>query len=100
MGRSTSAALQAAAQALLQRHASLRAGFRHERLSRPVQVIVPTVEARWRSIDLSDAGCRRQREERLACILAEDRAERFDLAAPPLMRFALIRLARDRRTGW
>ena len=52
-GRLDSAALQAAVQALLQRHASLRAGFRHENLSRPVQIIVPRVEAPWRSIDLS-----------------------------------------------
>ena len=39
------AALRAAAQALLARHASLRAGFRHEDLSRPVQVIVSQVAA-------------------------------------------------------
>ena len=36
------------------------------------------------------------REERLAEILAQDRAERFDLASPPLLRFTLIRLAADR----
>ncbi len=83
--------LQAAAQGVLQRHASLRAAFQTEGLSRPVQVIVPAAEARWRSIDLSDLD-RSQREERLACILAEDRAARFDLAVPPLVRFALIRL--------
>ena len=29
-------------------------------------------------------------------IVEADRLERFDLAAPPLMRFALIRLAADR----
>ena len=87
------AALQAAVQALLARHASLRAGFRHQDLSRPVQVIVPRRgAAAGANLDLSllDAA---SREARLAGILAEDRAERFDLAAPPLMRFALIRLA-------
>ena len=36
-----------------------------------------------------------EREQRLAGLLAEDRAERFDLAAPPLLRFTLIRLAAD-----
>ena len=54
-------ALQAAVQALMRRHASLRAGFQHENLSRPVQIIVPQVTAPWRSIDLSlldDAGTR------------------------------------------
>ena len=47
------AALQAAVQALLARHASLRAGFRHESLQRPVQVIVPSAAPPWRSLDLS-----------------------------------------------
>ena len=85
------AALATAVQALMERHASLRAGFEHENLSRPVQVIVAGVRPPWRSLDLSlldEAG----REERLADILAQDRAERFDLASPPLLRFTLIRL--------
>ena len=89
------AALEAAAQALVARHGSLRAGFRHENLSRPVQIIVPQVVVPWRHIDLSllaeDA-----RVERLAGILARDRAERFDLDRAPLLRFTLIRLAADR----
>ncbi|MDX6523295.1 MAG: hypothetical protein QOI17_808, partial [Gaiellales bacterium] len=88
-------ALQAAARALIQRHASLRASFRHENLSRPVQIILPRVTLPWRRIDLSmldDAG----HAERLSRILAEERAERFDLAAAPLLRFALIRLAPER----
>ena len=88
------AALQAAVQALIERHASLRAGFQHESLSRPVQIIVPHLAAPWHRIDLSllDAA---EREQRLAGILAQDRAERFDLASPPLMRFTLIRLSAD-----
>src|SRR6202163_2124695 len=89
-----SAVLRAAAEALVQRHASLRAAFRHDNLSRPVQVIVPTVVVPWRSIDLSllDDAAREQRWEQ---ILAEDCGERFDLAAPPLVRFSLIRLGAD-----
>ena len=88
------AALQAAVQALIDRHASLRAGFQHESLSRPVQIIVPHLAAPWHRIDLSllDAA---EREQRLAGILAQDRAERFDLASPPLIRFTLIRLSAD-----
>src|SRR5262249_53207520 len=35
------------------------------------------------------------RADRLACLLAQDRAERFDLGCAPLMRFMLIRLAAD-----
>ena len=40
-GRLDEEALKAAAQALIERHAGLRAAFRHEGLSRPVQIIVP-----------------------------------------------------------
>jgi non-ribosomal peptide synthase protein (TIGR01720 family) len=88
-------ALRAAADALVQRHASLRAAFRHENLSRPVQIILPAARMSWRSIDLSllDEAAREERWERL---LIEDRAERFDLAAPPLLRFTLIRIGADR----
>ena len=49
----------------------------------------------WRcrggSIDLSSLD-EAERAQRLADILAQDRAERFDLAAAPLIRFTLIRL--------
>ena len=79
---------------MLDRHANLRAGFWHD-LGRPVSIIVPRTAAPWRFIDLSFMDEAR-REERLADILAKDRAERFDLATPPLMRFTLIRLADDR----
>ena len=86
------AVLKTAVRALLARHASLRAGFQHANLSRPVQIIVPQAEPPWHSIDLSllDEAAR---AERLDGILTQDRAERFDLTSPPLLRCALIRLA-------
>ena len=37
-----------------ERHASLRAGFQHEDLSRPVQIVVSACAPPWRSIDLSE----------------------------------------------
>ena len=86
------AALERAAQAVIARHASLRAGFRHEGLDRAVQIVVPQAAATWRMLDLS-ALDEADRAVELARVVAEDRAARFDLAAPPLMRFALIRLA-------
>ena len=89
------AVLEASVQALLRRHGSLRACFWHEHVSRPVQVIVGEAPARWRLIDLSglsDAARQRRLEE----IVAADRVERFDVGAPPLIRFALIRLSGDR----
>src|SRR5262249_41767018 len=70
----------------------LRASFQHVDLDRPVQVIVPQVAVPWRRIDLSLLD-EAQRRERLAHILAEDRADRFDLSAPPLLRFTLIHLS-------
>ena len=89
-----SATLQAAAQALLARHASLRAAFRHEHLNRPAQIIVPRAQLPWRQLDLSSLD-EASRTARLAAFLAEDRSQRFDLGAPPLLRFALVRLAAD-----
>ena len=87
--------LRAAVAALVQRHASLRAAFRHEQLSRPVQVVLSSVQVPFRSIDLSmlDEAAREERWQRL---LLEDRAERFDLTAPPLLRLTLVRLGADR----
>ncbi len=84
--------LKRAVQALLQRHASLRAGFQHENLSQPVQIIVSSPELPWRSIDLSalDAA---SRDARLDEITTQERAEHFDLANPPLIRFTLIKLS-------
>src|SRR5262249_52951542 len=85
-------ALWAAAQALLERHASLRVCFQYEGLSRPVQVIMPRVELPWRWHDLSSLEAS-DRTRRLADLLVEDRRERFDPRAAPLLRFALIRLS-------
>jgi amino acid adenylation domain-containing protein/non-ribosomal peptide synthase protein (TIGR01720 family)/FkbM family methyltransferase len=87
-------ALKDAVRALIQRHTSLRAGFRHENLNRPVQVVLSQVDAPWRNIDLSSLD-EDAREQRLAEFLAQDRAGRFDLSRPPLLRFTLVRLAPD-----
>ncbi|MEV0281340.1 non-ribosomal peptide synthase/polyketide synthase [Streptomyces sp. NPDC050610] len=88
-------ALRAAGQALLARHANLRAGFRHEGLSRPVQVIPAEAEAPWRELDLSGLG-ETEREAEAELFLARDREERFDLSRPPLLRFTLLTLGDDR----
>ena len=88
------AVLQASMAAVVERHASLRAGFWHEGLERPLQVVVPRAAVPWRLLDLSEldeAG----RSLRLKEIVEQDRGERFDLAAAPLLRFALIRLGAE-----
>ncbi|MER6560826.1 amino acid adenylation domain-containing protein, partial [Streptomyces sp. NPDC001027] len=85
------AALRRAAQHLLDRHAPLRAAFRQRFDGSPVQIIARDVALPWREIDLShqDADLR----ETLGEAVAEDeRTAGFDLAAPPLLRCALLRL--------
>ncbi|MER5772553.1 condensation domain-containing protein, partial [Streptomyces sp. NPDC001985] len=90
------AVLRASWQALLDRHASLRAGFRQlPGVDQPVQVIARQVELPWREEDLSGlpeadalAGV-----ERLG---VEERARRFDLAVPPLLRILLVKVGTER----
>ena len=72
------AVLEASLQAVVARHASLRAGFRHEQLSRPVQVVVARAAVPWRLIDLSGQDAAGQQRE-LSAIVEADRLERFDL---------------------
>ncbi|MFI1769963.1 amino acid adenylation domain-containing protein, partial [Streptomyces sp. NPDC020800] len=89
-------ALRAAAEALLHRHPNLRAAFRHEGLSRAVQIVPHEVALPWTETDLSaETDPDRQRAE-LDRLLAADRATRFDLTRPPLMRCALFRLGEQR----
>ncbi|MBL1081148.1 non-ribosomal peptide synthetase, partial [Streptomyces actinomycinicus] len=87
-------ALRGAAAKLLERHPSLRAGFRARRDGDPVQVVHRTVPLHFTEHDLRRlAPAERLREQER--VIAEDRARRFDPAVPPLLRFALIRLTDD-----
>ncbi|GHJ41201.1 non-ribosomal peptide synthetase [Streptomyces sp. TS71-3] len=96
-GSLDAARLRTAADALLARHANLRAAFRTQRSGRPVQVVRSAVAADWRTTDLS-ALMPREREEAFARIQADGGDERFDLMRPPLVRFHLVTLgARDHR---
>ncbi|MFC5855494.1 condensation domain-containing protein, partial [Streptomyces chlorus] len=85
--------LKAAAEALLRRHGNLRVGFRYEGLSQPVQVVARSVTVPWCDEDVSDAD---DPEAAAAKLVEADRWARFDLRRPPLVRFMLIRLCRDR----
>ncbi|GAA3207282.1 condensation domain-containing protein [Actinocorallia longicatena] len=82
------ATLRLAAEALPARHANLRAAFTDRDISRPVQLIPREVPPDWTEIELAgrDAGLH----------AAAERSRRFDLARPPLLRFALLRSASDR----
>ncbi|GAA2973376.1 non-ribosomal peptide synthetase [Actinokineospora diospyrosa] len=80
--------LRAAAQAVVDRHATLRAAFPTLATGRLVQVIASQVHVPWREATASTAA------EAQALVDAE-RATRFDLATAPLIRFLLVRLPGD-----
>ena len=85
--------LRAAGQALLDRHENLRTGIRTLGSGRVVQVIPARVALPWREADLR--GVTEPQAEAVALAGAE-RAERFDLGVPPLLRFVLVRLGTER----
>ncbi|MGH3971721.1 MAG: amino acid adenylation domain-containing protein, partial [Pseudonocardiaceae bacterium] len=85
------ATLKAAGQALLGRHANLRAAFWHSHSGQPVQVIAREVTLPWREVDLSGLD-EDGRKDALTRLLADDRAQRFDPTHPPLLRLTLVRL--------
>ncbi|MCQ4212556.1 non-ribosomal peptide synthetase, partial [Streptomyces longispororuber] len=77
-----------AAQALLDRHAGLRAAFADRADGGVVQVVPDTVALPWRHLDLT-ATDEPERTATFERFLAEDRATHFDVGAPPLIRLAL-----------
>ncbi|WP_414945325.1 amino acid adenylation domain-containing protein [Amycolatopsis sp. cmx-11-32] len=83
------ARLRAAWEALLNRHASLRACFRQRKSGETVQIIARQVELPWREVDLSHLDDPSEAVRKLA---EEDRTKRIDLATAPLLRLTLIRL--------
>ncbi|MER5772636.1 amino acid adenylation domain-containing protein, partial [Streptomyces sp. NPDC001985] len=89
-------ALRAAWQALLDRHASLRAGFRQlPGVDQPVQVVAAKVTMPWRQEDLSGLSAEEAAAE-ADRVGIEERSRRFDLAAPPLVKVTLVSLGADR----
>ncbi|MFI7409575.1 amino acid adenylation domain-containing protein [Streptomyces sp. NPDC049627] len=89
------ARLRASWQVLLDRHPVLRASFAQRASGEQVLAVVRDVPLPWREADVSALpGPAAQAE---AARLAEaEKAERFDLAAPPLLRLLLIRLDEHR----
>ncbi|MEV6101749.1 amino acid adenylation domain-containing protein [Nocardia sp. NPDC051981] len=83
--------LRSAAAAVLERHANLRTAFEVDAAGTPVQIVTGDVVLPWREVDLSAAG---GDDEGL---LDAERTMPFDLTAPPLLRFLLLRLG-DGRT--
>ncbi|WP_165777614.1 non-ribosomal peptide synthetase [Amycolatopsis antarctica] len=93
------ARLRRAAAALLRRHPNLRAGFRHLPSGRAVQIVDGDAELDWRSVDLSEVDAHdadSAQDKELRSIVEQERVRRFDLAAPPLLRFVLADLGGGR----
>ncbi|WP_143664579.1 condensation domain-containing protein, partial [Streptomyces sp. NRRL B-24572] len=80
-----------AAEALLQRHASLRVAFRQRKSGEWVQIVAARPPLPWTEADLSHLPSDEADAEARRVTLA-DRERRFDTGRPPLIRFTLIRL--------
>ncbi|MFG2971362.1 condensation domain-containing protein, partial [Streptomyces sp. NPDC048288] len=82
-------------EALIERHAVLRASFQRRRSGEAVQLISRSVVLPWGDVDLSDLGEEEAltRFERLA---REEREDRMNPASPPLLRLLLARLGEAR----
>ncbi len=80
--------MRRAGQALLGRHATLRAAFVDRADGEVVQVVPEAVALPWQYLDLTAADPV-ERTETFGRFLAQDRASRFDVGAPPLFRLAL-----------
>ncbi|WP_116050590.1 non-ribosomal peptide synthetase [Amycolatopsis palatopharyngis] len=88
-------ALRHSLRALLRRHPLLRAGFRQLRGGRLVQFVASGLDLPWREADLSDMG-EGERSALAEEIAGQEYAAGFDLAAPPLIRAALLRMPERR----
>ncbi|WFF04676.1 amino acid adenylation domain-containing protein [Micromonospora sp. WMMD1076] len=84
--------LRHAAAALLERYPNLRAAFRPRKTGEPVQLVPARVPVPWSVVDLREVGDS-ARDSALARLLDQERARRFDLGRPPLLRWVLVRLA-------
>ncbi|MET7745670.1 amino acid adenylation domain-containing protein [Streptomyces sp. NPDC005385] len=89
-GPLSSAALRAACQDLVDRHAPLRTTFGTLSSGTPVQTVLREVEASWAEHDLSGLD-EEARGIRRTEILAADRLRRLPVDAPSLARFTLLR---------
>ncbi|MEE1739792.1 amino acid adenylation domain-containing protein [Streptomyces sp. BE147] len=77
---------------LLDRHANLRAGFRHSAAGAPYQVIAGTVEVPLTQVDVTESV---DPQAEALVVAAAERARPFELARPPLLRFAVIVVGPD-----
>ncbi|MEV0299405.1 non-ribosomal peptide synthase/polyketide synthase, partial [Nocardia sp. NPDC050710] len=91
-GRVDAVRLRAAAQALVDRYENLRTAFVTDNDGNPVQVVLDGVRVAWAEHSRVESGD-------AADLIDADRMQRFDLTAPPLIRFTLIQVARAGAAG-
>ncbi|MET7597397.1 amino acid adenylation domain-containing protein [Streptomyces sp. NPDC005481] len=89
------ARMQAAGQALLQRHPNLRSAFVSTADGEPVQVVPQHVTLPWQHLDVSGHSDSDQ-DAALDRALAEDRAHPLDPARPPLLRLTQLTCGPER----
>ncbi|MFD2420216.1 amino acid adenylation domain-containing protein [Amycolatopsis pigmentata] len=82
-------------ESLLGRHAALRACFHRRKSGEMVQLIPREVKLPWAEHDLSHLAEGDALAE-VSVIADKERAKRFDLAKPPLLRLTLIRLGPEK----
>uniref|UniRef100_UPI0038B3E71C non-ribosomal peptide synthase/polyketide synthase n=1 Tax=Nocardia caishijiensis TaxID=184756 RepID=UPI0038B3E71C len=87
--------LRKAAQGVLDRYPNLRTAFVTDSAGQPVQVVLGELEVPWREVDLTELP-EDVRMPRMQQLLAADRANQFDMATAPLIRFGLFKTAEDK----
>ncbi|MDI9915348.1 non-ribosomal peptide synthetase, partial [Rhodococcus sp. IEGM 1379] len=85
--------LRRAADALLNRHANLRAAFLHETEGKTIQAVRSRVEVPWTEVDLTTPDSSSIDVERF---LDDDRLRPFEMTRAPLIRFMAIKTAPDK----
>ncbi|MEU1984151.1 amino acid adenylation domain-containing protein [Nocardia sp. NPDC019395] len=88
------ARLRRAAETMVGRYPNLRTAFVADTEGQWVQVVLDSVSVPWRDIDLRDLP-EPERAAELSRLLAADQADHFDMSAPPMIRFHLVRLGED-----
>ncbi len=88
-------AFQGAWQRVVERHSILRTAFLWEELDEPLQLVRQKVTLPWNCQDWRSIPAT-EHNTRLDDLLAADRANGFDLARAPLMRFTLLHLSDER----
>ena len=90
------AAFKQAWQLVVDRHTILRTAFEWQLKADPIQIVIRNVPVAVEFLDLSDTADTVTLDDQVKSFLQADCTKGFDLARPPLMRLALLRLSPQR----